>query len=667
MSYPKICLSLLVAFFSISLAAHAATEWQAPTPEELSMKSEPKAPGAIAIYLDRERTDNNLNYQNSTVIHERIKILTEAGKDKYGSVAILYESRWQGVDNFEGRTIHSDGTVIPFQGKGLDHEEVRDDGEHVHKKVFPMPDVQVGSIIEYRYTVSYGANYIEPPTWYVQTDLFTRRIHDEFTPFIASTTRYAEDRYGHELNELAFTGSLPPGVQPKMIREATVGNAGDTVAGVWHLDMQDVPPLPHVAHLPPIHNLSYRVTFFYTASRSGDEFWKIEGEYWSKSVNKFATPGSQVKGAVAKLKQGSEEQTLRAIYAAVMQLQNTDYIHSGSISAEEQKSPAKSSDDIWERKRGNAKQITRLFVAMARAAGMQADVMDVTNRNRNIFSKAYLSLDQLNGEVAIVNVNGKEQFFDPGSLYCPYGQLAWVHTLAGGLRQTNSGTALAVTPSMGYKDSSVQRTAELWLTNTGSVAGTVQLAYGGQDGMRLRQWEADKDFAGATKDFENMLKDMLPAGMSVRLIEEANAKNIEQPLILNYRVSGPVATAMANHLLVPSQFFRAQAKQVFVAPSRKYAVYFHYPYTMVDQVELKLPASVQAESLPKEVSASDPQVAVYQAKAVQQGSSIIFQRMFALASIYIEAKDYPQLQSFYSQVNASDTTPAVFTRPAVAQ
>lgn len=54
MSYPKICLSLLIAFFSISLAAHAATEWQAPTPEELSMKSEPKAPGAIAIYLDRD-------------------------------------------------------------------------------------------------------------------------------------------------------------------------------------------------------------------------------------------------------------------------------------------------------------------------------------------------------------------------------------------------------------------------------------------------------------------------------------------------------------------------------------------------------------------------------------------------------------------------------------
>jgi hypothetical protein len=408
------------------------------------------------------------------------------------------------------------------------------------------------------------------------------------------------------------------------------------------------------------------VAFFYTAYKSGDEFWKDEGKYWAKHLQPFVTPGPQVNAAVAKLKQGTDEQTLRAIYAAVMQLQNTHYLHAGSVTAAEQKSPAKSSDDIWTRKRGNRKQITRLFVAMARAAGMKAYVMDVTNRSRDTFAKEYPSLDQLNGEVAIVNVNGKEQFFDPGSLYCPYGQLQWEHTMAGGLRQTDSGTALAMTPGVDYKDSTSQRTAELWLSNTGSVAGTVQLVYGGQDALRLRQQEADKDFDGATKDFEDMLRQMLPKGMTVRLIEEANGKDGELPLILNYRISGPVATVMSNHLLVPSQLFRAQARQVFVAPSRKYAVYFHYPYTMADQVELKLPANVQAESLPKAVSADDPQVAVYQSKAVQQGSTVTFQRLFLLGSIYIEAKNYDKLHDFYSQVNASDTTPAIFTRAAVA-
>ncbi len=630
------------------------------------MTAEPKAPGAIAIYLDREETDSGLKYLNTIVFHRRIKILTEAGKDVYGNLKIDYASHWQEIDNFEGRTIHKDGTVIPFQGNGLDQMEVNANGERIRKKVFVMPDVQVGSILEYRFTVSYEDGLVLEPAWYVQSELFTRKIHNDFIPIQMSATRYVQDQYGNDLGMLDYTSVLPDGVRPLKVTQATIGNEGGTVAGIWTLDMQDVPPLPHAAHLPPIHGLSYRVQFFYSSAASQQEFWKNEGKYWSKDVNKIAKPGPQVKEAVAKLKQGSEEQTLRGIYAAVMQIENTKYLHAGSVSAAEQQSPSKSSDDIWTRKRGTPRQITRLFVAMARAAGMQAYVMDVANRNKDIFSASYLSMQQLGGEIAIVKVNGQEQYFDPGALYCPYGQLAWEHTLAGGLRQTDSGTALAQTPGISYKDTSTQRTASLWLANNGTVNGTVQLVYRGQQALWLRQRDADRDFAGATKNYEDLLRAMLPKGMTVRLTNAANAKDGEQPLILEYRISGPVATVMSNRLLVPSQLFRAQAKQVFVAPERKVAVYFHYPYTMVDQVELKLPTSVQVESLPKDESATDPQVAVYQTKTVQTGNTVTFQRMMVLASIYINAKDYTQLHNFYSQVSVGDTSSAIFQVAPVA-
>ncbi len=656
----KLALFLVACTLSLSSIAHAAPDWTAPTPEELSMKSEPKAPGAVAIYLDREETDSGLKYLNTVLIHRRIKILKEAGKDAYGNLKIQYASDWEGIYDFQGRTIHSDGTVIPFQGNGLDQVEVNANGEHVREKVYAMPDVQVGSILEFQFTVSYVNDLIMAPTWYLQSNLFTRRIHNEFIPFRMSATRFLLDPYGNVMAMLAYTSVLPDGVRPQKLTHATIGNEGGDVAGVWTLDMQDVPPLPHAAHLPPIDGLSYRVQFFYSSSGSPQEFWKDEGKYWSKSVNKFAKPGSQVQAAVASWKQGSQEQTLRAIYAAVMQVQNTRYLHDGSVSAAEQQSPSKSSDDVWTRKRGTPQQITRLFVAMSRAAGMQAYVMDVANRDKDIFSASDLSMQQLNGEVAIVKVNGQEQYFDPGALYCPYGQLEWVHTLAGGLRQTDSGTALAQTPGISYKDTSTQRTASLWLATNGTVNGTVQLVFRGQQAIHIRDQVADKDDAGATKDYEELLRSMVPKGMTVHLTNVANAKDGEQPLILEYRISGPVATVLSNRLLVPSQLFRAQAKQVFVSPVRKVGVYFHYPYTMVDQVELKLPTSVKVESLPKDVDATDPQVAVYQTKTVQTGNTVTFQRMMVLASIYIDTKDYAQLRNFYSQVNTGDTSSAIF-------
>ena len=42
-------------------------------------------------------------------------------------------------------------------------------------KVFTMPDVEVGSIIEYRYKLRYDDNWFKAPDWYIQSDLLTRK------------------------------------------------------------------------------------------------------------------------------------------------------------------------------------------------------------------------------------------------------------------------------------------------------------------------------------------------------------------------------------------------------------------------------------------------------------------------------------------------------------
>ena len=50
----------------------------------------------------------------------RLKVLTESGK-KYANVELGYASSNDNgsisVDDIEGRTIHPDGTIIPFTGK----------------------------------------------------------------------------------------------------------------------------------------------------------------------------------------------------------------------------------------------------------------------------------------------------------------------------------------------------------------------------------------------------------------------------------------------------------------------------------------------------------------------------------------------------------------------
>src|SRR5271157_5669008 len=85
-------------------------QFQDPTPDELKMTSDPKAPDAAAIYLYREeKTDDRNGFES---LYERIKVLTEKGKS-VATVSIPYEKGMTKITNIQGRTIHPDGAVIP--------------------------------------------------------------------------------------------------------------------------------------------------------------------------------------------------------------------------------------------------------------------------------------------------------------------------------------------------------------------------------------------------------------------------------------------------------------------------------------------------------------------------------------------------------------------------
>ena len=64
-----------------------------------------------------------------------------------------YNRRGFSISEVSGRTIHPDGTVIPFEGKPFDKVLVKGRNIRIHVKAFTLPDVQVGSILDFRYSV----------------------------------------------------------------------------------------------------------------------------------------------------------------------------------------------------------------------------------------------------------------------------------------------------------------------------------------------------------------------------------------------------------------------------------------------------------------------------------------------------------------------------------
>jgi Domain of Unknown Function with PDB structure (DUF3857)/Transglutaminase-like superfamily len=652
MKLARLVVLLALPLLSGSITA-SAQKWTDPTPEELSMTSQPEVPGAGAVYLFREEmTDDQLHVFS---IYVRLKVLTEKGKD-YANVEINYANRSDGsgtsITDVAGRTIHPDGKVIPYTGKPYDKLIEQTQDEKHKAKVFTLPDVDVGSIIEYRYSIRYDDMYFIAPQWYIQSELFTRKAHYRWKP--TDKQLISSDERGQLTNTISWTPILPKDAEIKSSRLAGDGQA------TIEVNVKNIMPTPDEVYMPPIGSFSYRVLFYYTPYRSEEEYWKNEGKHWAKVSDKFIGPESGVKAAVQQLVSPSDtaDQKLHKIYGAVMEMENTDFTHEHSAAEEKSQGlkEARNTDDILARKRGDSDQLTELFVAMARAAGMKAYLMMVTNRDRHIFLKAYFSLRQLDDAIALVDVDGKQLTFDPGSRYCQYGQLAWKHTLAGGLRQNDSGAEIAYTPEQeSVSSSQILRVANLTMNDQGEVTGKVDLTYMGSPALRWRQVALRQDRAGLEDQMQRAVESMMPAGMEVKVASVDNLTAYDKPLVASFTVKGPIGSATGKRLLIPGDIFESRAKPTFSHDKREQAVYFDYPYVTRDAVRVNFPANAfTVESLPASETEMYQTAMRYELKTEQAPASVTFRRSFQMAGILYKAEEYKDIREFYNKFESKD-------------
>jgi hypothetical protein len=648
---------LLLCLALAPCTAFGFADWQQPTPGELKMTSDPAAPDAPAVFLFREETVTDDLHEHT--MYARIKILTEKGKEMFSDIEIPYEGRSFKISDVAGRTIHADGTVIPFAGKPMDKLIVKTAKYKVMEKVFSMPDVQVGSIIEYRWNLRYDDNSFSSPEWYIQQPVFIHKAHYHFHPTKTGRIILSTDAHGRQevVNGLLYTSNLPKGVS---VREGLDG---------FDLTVENIEPLPDEDYMPPFRSFSYRVVFYYSPWRTSDDFWKNQGKYWSKDVDRFSEPSAKMHEAVQQIvaPNDNDQQKVEKIYAAVMKLENTSFTRTRS--AEENKAEGikiKSADDIWGQKRGSDDEITRLFIALCRAAGFKAYGMIVVDRDRNVLQQGYLDWDQLNDELAIVSVGGKELFFDPGQRYCEFGKLQWKHTWVSGLRQTDKGPQFAATPGLSYTDSRTERYAGLTLDSSGNVSGIIRITMTGTEALRWRQAVLRADQDEVKKDFEDELQDTMPPGIHVKTNHFVGLEDYWNALMVQVDVSGTLGTATGRRLFLPAIFFEAGARPRFASSKRENPVDLHYPYMVRDQVTFTLPAGMIVESLPKEASAPFIPNGDYMAKYAAKDNEYSYGRLLRLATPFYNADEYPKLRDFYQKTSTADQAQVVLKMDTTA-
>jgi hypothetical protein len=659
----------LLLFASLLVLPHeaVAVDWPPIDPADLAMTSLPQQPGAPAVVLYHEEIADDINNMHS--VYLRIKILTEAGR-KYADVEMpVYNRRNFLITEISGRTVHADGSVVPFEGKPFDKTVLKDRGVQYHVKAFTLPDVQVGSILDYRYYLRYGDHSAFAPEWILQGDLYQKKESFKFTPY-EGLLNLPHDRIGRGI---AWTTHLPTGRKPILHEYPRNSFTSEHRANPdWiGLEMEDVPALVEEPYAPPINTLRYRVRFYYMVGSNAEAFWKDEGKYWSKYVESFIGRNRGVLETVNQVVAPGDtaEQKAKKLYTFVGQLENRSYIPARE--EEEQHAlgvkPNEGAEDVLQQKSGTHNDLARLYVAMARTVGIPAQMMIVPDREHAFFDPNYLSMDQFDGELAILQIDGKEVFLDPGSKFCPYGLLDWRYGGSRGIRQSASkDTDLGDSPPSTPNSAMVQRLAHLNLSVDGRVDGTLTVGFYGLEAMNRRQRGGKTDDEGRKKQLEDEVKRWLPAGAEVSMTKPPNWKSAEVPLAAEFKISSPFAVSAGKRWLIATHVFQLNQKPLFPATQRANPVYLYYPSREIDQIHITLPSNTEVESLPP-ASTVQLDYAIYTTgHKMENTNTILSTRDIGNAGYLFPASAYKEVKDFYDKVKTGDDQQAILKASANA-
>ncbi|MGA3160795.1 MAG: DUF3857 and transglutaminase domain-containing protein [Terracidiphilus sp.] len=638
---PWACAALWILILTSPVFVRA--QFQPPSDDELKMTSDPKAPGSAAVYLYREEITDELDRYHS--FYERIKVLTEKGKE-LATVRIPYIPGADKVTKIEGRTIHADGTIVPLIVKPDDLIDYKTKGYQRNSVVFTLPSVEVGSILEYRYRYS---GFTFAPTWWIQQPYFVRKAHYSFRPDLSFS-----------FNGLMYATRIDTG--EKVVKDKK---------GNMTLDIADVPTEPDEDWMPPLNTIRWRVEFYYTRINSAKEFWDDATKSWASWVRDFINPSGFLKKAVAELVApgDSDEQKAAKIYAAVQKLENTRFTRAKS-EAERKKEKIKdinNAEDVWKQQRGNDDEIALLYVALARAAGLQAWPMHVVDRSRAIFDGSLLSARQLDDFIAIVVLDGKDVYLDPGQKMCPFGILHWKHTLTSGFRLAEKNAVLATTPAIAYKDSTVQHVANLDIDESGALNGTVNFVMTGQEALHWRQLALENDVEEVKKQFNESIQDEFPEGVQAEIDHFLAFDDPGSKLVAIVKVNGSLGSVTGKHLILPGLFFESRARHPFVAQDKRITpIDLHYAKLEQDNVTLHLPPGYSVESLPQTPDITLPNRALLRIHAEAKGDTVNIVRVFARNFAMLDPREYSNLHDFYLKIAAADQQQLVLTKSPVA-
>ena len=646
---PLVLLLCVLAVFATPVLA-AGDEWKPVDSVQLSLKSPTVEKEADAEALFWEvRIDDNPEGDLIFNHYIRVKVFTERGRESQSKIDLLYGKLYGSeikINDIAARTIKPDGSIVPLKKEDIfERTIVKTSGLKYKARSFAMPAVEPGCIIEYRWRevrVRSDANYLRLQ---FQRDIPVQRVQ-----YLIKPMNYENATF----NSITLHGSPSPWVKDK--------------GGFYSTTMTNMPALHDESRMPPEDQVkTWMLVYYQSASASKpdpEKYWLETAKNYYEATKSLIKPNDEVKKMAATLiadAKSDDEKLERLFDFCRTKIKNTSNDASGLTSDDRAKlKDNKNPSDTLKRGMGTSGDIDQLFAALANASGFDARIVLAPDRGDLFFDQSIPNSYFIDPMNIAVNIGGTWKFFNPGYSYIPFGMLRWQEEGEQALITDPKQPVWVTTPLSSPDKSLVKRHASLKLGDDGSLEGDIRVEYTGHFAIE-RKHDLDDE---SENEREDGLKQEIKEQMSAAEITDVKIENVTdyaKPLVYSFhvRMTG-YAQRTGKRLFLQPAFFQHGKSPSFATTDRKYPIYFHYPWSEEDKVEINLPKGYALDNADAPAPFGSGQISEYKVniQSSSDGTLLVYKRNFFFGganTILFPVDAYGPLKNYFDVLHKQDS------------
>jgi hypothetical protein len=552
----------------------AQIQWRPVSQAELDMKTPLVEPDADAeaifweIHLD-DKKGGKMFYNH----YVRVKIFTERGRERFSKFDIPF-GKGKTVEDVAARVIKPDGTINELQPSDIFEREIIKSGKlSIKAKSFAVPGIEPGVIVEYQYKETFKKDSANNERLFFQRDIPMQKV-----------TYYVRPRKDFSLN---FDYQNMPPVRFLVNDE-----------GFYVGSRENVPAFKEEPQMPPDDEVRQWVLLTYDTFASFR--WSLYGNQLGPFFDEVIKPNKEIEQKARELTANSQndDEKLRNFYEfAQKQIRNTTFDPSFT---DEQRADIKNkkASDTLKRGIGDQADIDLLFASLAKAVGFDTNIMFSGDRSERFFDyQKDLNPRYIHPSGIAVRRGNDWKPYDPGTPFMPFGMIDWYEEGISTMIAGGGGYNWILFPVTDQTKNLSKRTGKFKLLEDGTLEGFIRVEHNGQQATSRRRDMFEKSPA----EREEILKKSWKQSVSAAEISDFSMENFSdpsKPYTYSFKVRVPnYAQKTGKRLFLQPGFFEYGSTPLFSAEGRKYSIYFDFPWSENDEIEIELPKNFEADSL----------------------------------------------------------------------